>query len=223
MKRVYCLCGLGSDERIFSKLTWDQDIDIHYIQWLIPEKDEQLVNYAGRMAKSIDTASDFILIGVSFGGIMAIEITKIIPVKKLILISSVETHHQIPTWMKLCGKLKLYTLIPTGVLHDIRPLKLFEPIENYFLGAYTKDQKDLANEYRKNVNPHYLKWSIKQILNWKNEIAPKDVHHLHGTADRIFPIKNVTPTHTIDSGRHFMLYHKPEEVSIILKDLLKKM
>lgn len=209
MKTVYCLCGLGADERIFSKLTWEPDINVHYINWIIPEKEEPLNVYAKRMASKITTNEDFTLIGVSFGGIMAIEIAKIIPVKKLILISSVETHRQIPTWMKLCGKLKLYALIPTGVLHDIRPLKLFEPIENYFLGAFEDDQKALANEYRKKVDPHYLKWSIKQILNWKNKWIPENLDHIHGTADKIFPIKNVTPTHSIKEGRHFMLYHKP--------------
>lgn len=220
MKTVYCLCGLGADERIFSKLTWEPGIDVHYINWIIPEKDEPLEIYAKRMASKIKAAGDFTLIGVSFGGIMAIEITKLIPVKKLILISSVETHHQIPGWMKLCGKLKLNKLIPTGVLHDIRPLKLFEPVENYFLGAYTDDQKALANEYRKKVNPLYLKWAVKQILNWKNEWIPENLQHLHGTADRIFPIKNVTFTHSIEGGRHFMCYGNPREVSGILRNLV---
>lgn len=216
MKTVYCICGLGSDERIFSKLTWGADADVHYIQWLMPEKNETLEAYAGRMAAQITTTGNFTLIGVSFGGIMAIEISRIISVKQLILISSIETHHQLPAWMKLCGKLQLYRLIPTGVMHDIRPLKLFEPIENYFLGACTEDQKMLANEYRKNVDPHYLKWSVRQILQWKNEKVPENIYHIHGTADKIFPIKKLTPTHRIEAGRHFMLYHKPEEVSEVL-------
>lgn len=220
MKKVYCICGLGADERIFSKLTWQPDVEVHYIQWLIPKSDETLEAYAARMASEITSTGDFTLIGVSFGGIMAIEITRIIPVQKLILISSVETHHQIPTWMKLCGKLKLHRLIPTGVLHDIRPLKLFEPIENYFLGAFTQDQKALVNEYRRKVNPHYLKWSVRQILDWKNEKAPENAYHIHGTADRVFPISKVNPTHSIEEGRHFMLYHKPESVSEILKEII---
>ncbi|MFT3945902.1 MAG: alpha/beta hydrolase [Agriterribacter sp.] len=172
------------------------------------------------MAAQITNANDLILIGVSFGGIMAIEIARIITVKKLILISSIETHYQLPAWMKLCGKLRLYRLIPTGVLHDIRPLKLFEPVENYFLGSYTPDQKALAHEYRKNVNPDYLKWSIRQILRWKNEQAPENFYHIHGTADRIFPIRKIKPTHRIEAGRHFMLYHKPEEVSEVLKKII---
>lgn len=220
MKKVYCICGLGADERIFGKLIWQPDVEVHYIQWLMPESDETLEAYAARMSSQITSTGDFTLIGVSFGGIMAIEITRIIPVKKLILISSVETRNQIPTWMKLCGKLRLYKLIPTGVLHDIRPLKLFEPIENYFLGAFTEDQKVLVNEYRKNVNPHYLKWSIRQILHWKNEKALENVYHIHGTADRIFPINKVNPTHRVEAGRHFMLYHKPENVSEILKEII---
>lgn len=217
---MYCLCGLGSDERIFSKLTWDAGVDVHYIQWLTPERNEPIEVYAKRMASQINSSEDFTLIGVSFGGIMAIEIAKLHQVKQLILISSVETYHQLPAWMKLCGRLRLYKLIPTGILHDIRPLKLFEPLENYFIGATTEDEKKLVNEYREKVNPYYLKWSVQQILNWKNEWRPAGLIHLHGTADRIFPIKNCTPTHHIEEGRHFMLYNRPEEVSQILQKLL---
>lgn len=218
MKQVYCICGLGSDERIFSKLEWC-DAEVHYLHWLMPEKDERISDYAQRMSAQIQHECP-VLIGVSFGGIMSIEIAKIIPVEKVILISSVSSSKQMPAWMRTCGKLKLDYLIPKGKLHDLRPLKLFSPIENYFLGASTEEEKTLANEYREKVDPDYLKWSIHTILNWKNDWQPGNIYHLHGSNDKIFPISNLQPTHTVSKAGHFMVFQYPGEVSQILNNII---
>lgn len=219
MKTVYCICGLGSDERIFSRLSWGDNIKVHYLNWLIPETNESLPGYAKRMSEQI-TDENPVLIGVSFGGIMSIEIAKIIAAEKVILISSVKSRYELPPWMKTSGKAKLDTLIPQGRLHSIRPLKLFSPIENYFLGVAGAAEKKLANEYRKNVHPYYLKWSIHQILNWKNEWLPPNLYHLHGTTDKIFPVSYVKPTHTLQSAGHFMVYQHFTKVSAILQEII---
>ncbi len=80
MKSVYCICGLGSDERIFSKLNWF-GADVYYVHWLLPEPGETLANYALRMSEQI-RGDNITLIGVSFGGIMSIEIAKLIKIDK---------------------------------------------------------------------------------------------------------------------------------------------
>lgn len=218
-KHVYCLSGLGSDERIFSRLQWNREWDIHYLHWLQPGQNESLSAYARRMSDAVKE-NNATLIGVSFGGILSIEIAKLIPVEKVILISSIQTYHELPRWMSIFGKLKLDALIPRRNLQLMRPMKLLSPLENYFLGAVTEEERQLANEYRKNVDPYYLKWSIHQILHWKNEWVPPVIYHLHGDNDKIFPIQNVTPTHSISSGQHFMVYHFPEKISAILKTII---
>ncbi|MBX2921329.1 MAG: alpha/beta fold hydrolase [Chitinophagaceae bacterium] len=219
MKVVYCMCGLGSDERIFSKLEWSDHTEVHYLKWLIPEKNENLSHYAGRMTTQIRHPEP-VLIGVSFGGMMSLEITKLLSVDKLILISSIRNSREVPGWMRFSGKLKLDYLIPKGKLHDLRPLKLFSPVENYFLGAATPEEKQLAHEYREKVNPDYLKWSIHHILNWQNNWQPPAVYHLHGANDKIFPVTNLSPTHIIQNAGHFMVFQRAAEVSKILKEII---
>ncbi len=218
MKTVYCICGLGSDERIFGKLNWGNK-DVRYLHWLMPRRGEELSAYARRMSERI-TEKDAVLVGVSFGGILSIEIARLMDIQKVILISSVKTHHEMPRWMKASGKLSLDAIIPTGRLHAVRPLKLFSPLENYFLGAVTEEEKKLAHEYRKNVDPDYLKWDIHQVLNWKNEWIPPNLFHLHGANDKIFPCTLVHPTHIIASAGHFLVFQHPEEVSNILNDII---
>ncbi|MFT3702355.1 MAG: hypothetical protein QM802_08300 [Agriterribacter sp.] len=148
MKTVYCICGLGADERIFSKINWG-DAKVHYLQWLIPAKDEPLADYALRMSKRIETDAPFTLVGVSFGGMISSEISKLIPVEKLVLISSIQTYHQLPAWMKAAGNSKLDHLIPEGKLPGKHQLKLIAPIENYFLGAVSKEEKNLYRNTEK--------------------------------------------------------------------------
>lgn len=218
MKQVYCLCGLGSDERIFSKLEWPE-VEVYYLKWLMPEKDESLSHYAGRMAEQIQHPEP-ILIGVSFGGMMCIEIAKMMPVDKVILISSISNSSQLPKWMRTCGKLRLDYLIPKGKLHDIRPLRLFSPVENYFLGATTEEEKRLAHEYREKVDPDYLKWSIHHILNWDNNWQPPQIYHVHGRKDKIFPPTKLRPTHVVDDAGHFLVFQQPKAVSKILREIL---
>ena len=218
MRDVYCISGLGADERIFKNLHVD-GATFHYIKWLQPQKNETIQHYATRLAEQI-TSPQPVLLGVSFGGMMAIEISKIIPVDKVILISSVKSYTELPAWMKRCGKLKLDKLIPQKQIGSIKPLKVIRPIQNYFLGAHTSEEKKIANEFRDTVDPVYLKWAINQVLNWKCECTSTKVFHLHGDNDHIFPIKKLKPTHIIPSGGHFMVMNRCGEINQILQSIL---
>lgn len=218
MKTVYCLCGLGSDERIFSKLNWD-NINVHYLPWLTPSADESLTAYAVRMSEFVED-KHAALIGVSFGGMMSIEIAKVLGIHTVVLISSVSNRLQLPGWMRFFGKINADALLSRKSFFSFRPTKILEPLENYFLGASTEEEKKLAHEYRANVDPVYLKWSIHQVLHWTNEWQPPALYHIHGDKDRIFPYSLVTPTHTIPSAGHFLVYQDAERVSAILREIL---
>ena len=89
-KNIYCISGLGADEKAFAKIKVP-GYALQHLLWLTPEKDEALEAYAKRMAKQIPDANP-ILMGLSFGGMLCIEIAKLIPVEKVILISSIPSY-----------------------------------------------------------------------------------------------------------------------------------
>ena len=89
MKDLYLLSGLGADKRVFHFLNLGEN-HIHHIHWICPLKNESLTEYAGRLCQHIKSATP-ILTGVFFGGMVAIEIGKIIKAEKIILISSART------------------------------------------------------------------------------------------------------------------------------------
>ncbi|MEO6905282.1 MAG: alpha/beta hydrolase [Ginsengibacter sp.] len=210
MKHIYVISGFGADERLFSKLEFG-DSDVHFIQWKIPESHETIATYAYKMSREIVNPNP-ILIGLSFGGMMAIEIAKIIPVEKIILISSIRDRYELPFFMKLTAWLHLNKIIP------MRPFKILEPIENYNLGVETEDEKKLVKEYRLNIDRRYTEFAINEIVNWKNEWSPENTIHIHGTNDHIFPIKYIKkPDYIIRGGGHLLPMNNAEEVNMIFK------
>jgi pimeloyl-ACP methyl ester carboxylesterase len=218
VKHIYCISGLGADHRVFQKL-FVEDAELHYIEWLQPQSPtEPLDAYADRMVQLIKH-DDAILLGVSFGGMMAIELAKRIKVRAVILIASIKSHQELPWWMKSCGVLKLDQLLPRKPLRTYRGFRLIRPLQNYFLGASTTEEKKIANEFRDKVDPVYLKWSINKVLNWKNNWVPGAIYHIHGDRDKLFPIKKIRPTHVIRDGGHFMIMSKYTEISEIICEI----
>lgn len=211
MKHIYCISGFGADERVFAKLDFGGH-EVHFIPWKIPEKKESISSYAARMAAEIKHLRP-VLTGLSFGGMMAIEIAKILPVEKIILLSSVSTFHEMPFYMRAAGKLHLNRLVP------MKPFSILERLENYNLGAETREEKLLLREYRKKINLQYSNWAIEQVVTWKNEWLPPNLVHIHGTKDRIFPIRNIKADYIIRDGGHLMLMNNAPEVNGILQQL----
>jgi len=211
MKKIYCISGLGSDEKIFARIRVD-GYELVHIPWLIPEKNEPIDIYAKRMSKNI-TSEQPVLMGLSFGGMMCVEISKILPVEKLVLVSSIKSYKEMPGWMKGAGRLRLDKIIP------LRPYRLLEPLENYNMGVSNAEDLEMVRRYRKNVQQDYLNWAVHQILNWKNDWQPEHLFHIHGDADRIFPIKKVQPTYTVNGGGHFMIYNQASLINESLKHI----
>jgi len=205
MKTIYFISGLGADERAFSRLNIPGYLLIH-LPWVMPLKNETIQGYARRMMKGISVENP-ILMGLSFGGMMSIEIAKLIKVEKVFLISSISTAKDLPPFLKYCGKFKL------NKLFSMRSFKIFDPIQNFFLGVTGEDEKQMVRNYRKNSPVEYNNWAINEVVNWRNAWQPATLYHIHGDNDKTFPIKYVSPNYIVKSGGHFMIMNKAAEVS----------
>lgn len=213
MKTIFCISGLGADEKAFAKL----DIEgyhLRVIQWKQPLINESLEAYATRMREEIDEP-DPVLMGLSFGGMVSIEIAKQIPVKKIILISSIKSAKELPFWMKTVAKLKLHKIVPVRSNY-----KLTGFIQNHFLGIRTAEEKALVAQSRRKANTQYIQWSVDKIVNWKNEWLPPVIIHIHGDHDKMFPIKNIHANYVVRHGGHFMIMNKAREVSALIQKAL---
>jgi len=111
---VYLFSGLGADARIFRKLDFG-NLPVRHIAWVKPKNNETLTGYATRLSGQIESSHP-ILIGVSFGGMLAIEISKTIDCERVILIYSAKNEREIPFLYRMAGLMRLHRLIPVKVL-----------------------------------------------------------------------------------------------------------
>jgi len=213
---VYFISGLGVDKRAFQKIQLPHGFEICHIDWISPLHNETLTAYSLRLAEKIDTQKPFILIGLSFGGIVITEIAKKFKPLKSIIISSASSNKQLPWYYKLIGKLGIQKIIPTGLL------KIPNPLTFWAFGTTTKEEKELLTQVLKEIDKKYLMWSINAILTWTSEDKPANLFHIHGTADKILPIKFVEPDVIIEGGKHFMILSKADEINEILNEELSK-
>ena len=211
-KNIYCISGLGADERAFERLSIKGCV-LHHLECIPPLANEGLFSYAQRMSEQVKEANPIIL-GLSFGGMIAVEMAKQVEIEKLILISSVKTCNEVPRWMRIAGTMNLHKLIP------VKTNRFTERADDRRMGIETAEEKNFVDQYRKNADQKYVNWAIDQILNWKNIYVPSKVFHIHGESDRMFPIKNIQPTHVIKKGTHIMILNKADEISACVEQII---
>ena len=203
--------GLGADKRAFDYLDLEGFRLIH-IDWIKPLEDERLESYSKRLSQQINISPPT-MIGVSFGGIIAIEIAKHIEINKLILISSVKSRADIPFRYRLAGNLWLNKLIPAQLYRKANFLVY------WLFGIRKREEKDLLKKMMEEADNDFVDWATNEIVTWENEIQIPNVVTIHGTADRIFPFRKAD--YKIDKAGHFMIVSNAGEVSRILREILE--
>ena len=205
MKRLYLIGGLGADERVFKYL--DLTIETKIIQWIEPQQNESLNSYAIRLTEQINQDEEFGILGVSFGGIVAIELSKHIKTSKLILISSAETSKQLPQKYVSLGKTQILKLIPNSLIKP--PQQIF----NFLFGA---ENKELLKEIIRDTNPQFIRWALNAVIKWSNETRPSEIIRIHGTNDKVIPLSGRAIE--IKDGGHFMIVDKAKEISKLINE-----
>ena len=134
-KELYIFSGLGADERVFQRLDFSA-FSTTFINWIVPKDNETIEHYATRLLDQIKTTKPT-LIGLSFGGLIAVEVAKQIDTEKVILIASAKTNNEIPFYYRFVGQLRLHKLLPT------RLLKSSNFITNWFFGTTSTFDKQI--------------------------------------------------------------------------------
>lgn len=209
---VIFIPGLAANSTIFDRIILNTELyECHYVNWIIPKKKESLLDYTKRLLINFPTKEPFIVIGVSFGGIIAQEINKIYHVKQTIIISSVKKDEEMPYHLNFIYKYKLYLLFPSRLIKHIGKLKKLEKGNSFF----SKKIK-LYNLYLNMRNPKYLDWAIKNVLSWRNNQIIPNLIHIHGNKDEVFPISNIKNCIIIEKGTHAMIVTKSSLISKVI-------
>jgi len=199
---IYFVPGMAANPSIFENIKLPEDtFKIHLLEWMLPILDESLQEYAFRWSKKVKH-DQAVLIGVSFGGVVAQEMSEFLDLKRLIIISSVKCRSELPRRMRYASITGLFKLLPTSILNYA------DHFEKVAFGDYLKKRAILYRKYLSVRDTTYIDWAIKNMVCWDREQPEKGVIHIHGDKDEIFPHKYIKDCITVKGGTHIMVVNR---------------
>lgn len=216
MSKIFLISGLGADTRLYNNIDIPEDNEVVPVDWIEPHETDTLETYTQKVIYQYDIRPNSIVIGTSLGGMLAVEIAKKVDLKKVILISSIKTKKEAPTYFSAFRVLPIYKIFPKQTLNKLGFLikSLFGPLNDH--DAW------LFNDMLSKNSPKFMKWALGAVLKWDNLTIPANVFHIHGDKDRVFPVKNIKDATIIKGGNHIMIFDKAKQVNKWLKSILKK-
>ncbi|NDW10010.1 alpha/beta hydrolase [Dysgonomonas sp. 520] len=213
---VYFVSGFLANCRVFDKIKLPEGFEKKYLEWYIPRGDESLEEYAREMAKEVDITRPFVLIGYSFGGLVVQEMNRFLRPKKTIIMASMKSKAEEPSMFGIGRKVKFADRFPMDVISKDSVLSKL-----YIKYVYHIPPSE-SELFIDNIDPVYMKWSIKQLLDWTPPAEIENLYHIQGTKDRTFPIKGITGAIEVENGDHLMVMKKAREINKILSEILRK-
>ncbi|MCG3137378.1 MAG: hypothetical protein HJJLKODD_01222 [Phycisphaerae bacterium] len=209
--------GLGADERLFGNMV-DLLPKYEILKFAIPQPEETIEAYAQRLTQTITLPADYIICGVSFGGMMASILAEQLQPRALVLMSSTAhpaaLNHALrlfewlsrlmpdtfAAWSNGLGRLSMQWLepMPPEVLEVFRDMNMRTPLEMIRQGG-------------------------RMIMQWQK--APQvrcPIYHLHGGRDPLMPLAKLPapPTHIVESAGHLLNLTHPAEVRDFIRGVL---
>jgi len=210
--RLVLLPGLGGDERLFEPQR-DAFPDLEVPAWIEPLRGETLAAYAARMAQGVGAGGPLYLGGVSFGGIVALEMARHLKPRAVFLIASCASRSGIPAWARVLGP--FVRLLPRRALH--LPQAAAPWILRRF-GQLSPAQQDLFFSLMLRAPADFLRWGILATLGWSPAGLPDvPVHQIHGSDDTLLPVRLAEPQHVVAGAGHLVNFTHAGQVNAILR------
>jgi len=213
MKKVYFVSGLGADERVFRNLKLP-NVEVIHINWIKPSEEDTMTSYAAKLLVQIDVSIPVCILGLSFGGMLAVELGHLIADCQVVLLSSAVTASAIPLRYKLLGKWKVPNKVPFSIIRKANAWTY------YYFGIKRGQHKALLADILVHMDEYFFRWAIQAILTWENEKVPFNLTQIHGTKDKILPLVETSNLIKVKGGGHFMVLEEADLVTKVLKDIL---
>ncbi len=219
--RVICLPGLGADCRLF------QDVspllaDPVCQEWIPARGKETLGEYSVAFAERVDLSEPFLVFGMSFGGMVALEAAMrhegfARQCRGILSVASCRDKTAIDNAFKKRAQLLAYlpdSLLRLGLVTFSERFSPHDSLENrqrMFLRA-------MANE----CDLTFFRWAVQACANWDR--LPWDGDQIdvpywqvHGKNDDVIPIPVGHADETWEDGGHLLNYTHPEQIAQALE------
>lgn len=200
--------GVGGDSRLFSpqRIAFPELI---VPRWIEPKPREPLAEYAARFADVIKPHRPCFVGGISFGGVVALEVAAHLPTRECYLFGSIRDPREIPMRLRIFRPGSDLIMIPKW----LAPFALaytgrwFNPVVRGFLHQL------------KDADSKFLRWAAGAILTWKPSAGVSRVRvvQIHGDRDWVFPIQRISADKTITGAGHLMSLTHADQVNSFVR------
>lgn len=212
---MYMIPGLGADKRMYtSQLRVFPHAQV--LEHMLPVKGQSLTEYAHRFIPLIDTTQPFVLLGTSLGGMVSVELARVLKPEKVILLASVKNRNELPYFIRAMRYLNLHKPIPGSAY-----IRLNNILGNRLAGRGESKIAKLIVEMAADCNPAFIEWAVNAVINWRPPVEyPANIIHIHGTADMLFPYSRIANGIAVKNGSHVMNIANPGEVNRLLLEVV---
>jgi len=214
IETIYLFPGQGSDSNIFNNLNLNKEVKIVNIHYPIPAKDISLKDYSKLFLSVIDTDKTFVLIGVSFGGMICTELADLLKPEKVIIIGSAKCRSELPFRYRFQKQIPINKIVPKTFIKI--GAKILQPI----VEPDRNKHKEVFKGMLKRKDKTFMKRSVNMIVNWDRKTYSKNIIHIHGTNDKTLPIRNIKTDYIVDKGSHMIMLTRGEELSKIINSII---
>lgn len=209
---IYLLPGMTAGYPVYSKLL-PLLPNARVVEFPDPAPGESLLEYAKRLAPMF--AGPCFIGGVSFGGILAFEISRIVQPAGCILISSIQHPSELPPW------LRAWRIIggrnSSGILKLIGESAKLVP-------KSIRTSSTLRLSKLSGSEGTWHRWATSAVLDWSpskpSEPFAYPILRLHGDADTTFPVRYINPDVVIPGGAHTLPVSHPVETANAIADFI---
>lgn len=187
LARLVLLPGLGADHRLF-RPQLAAFSNARCPRWIEPRRDESLPAYAARFSPAIPTDKPFVLVGFSFGGMVALELARSLPPEDrplgVLLISGVRSARAISNTFKI--QQAIGSLVPAPLAHTViaGPLSSLFARRDRLSAEHTVWLREMASD----IDIRFLRWAARASARWTHDgRVPVPVAHIHGRRDPVIP------------------------------------
>lgn len=211
------LPGLGADARLFEPQA-QYFPNSHVPPWLPAQQWESMQAYARRFAATVQVDQPMVLVGISFGGMLALELARFLKPRAVIMIAGCRSRHALPLRLTLLSRLGPW--LPHGIANAkyVLPLVMYRR-----LGAQTEAQQQLCHDMLQDASNPFMRWIGHAITTWPGVNDPGvPVFHIHGDCDRVILSSRVQPDAWVEGGGHMINVTHADQVNAFIEQAIAR-
>ncbi len=238
--RIVLFPGLGADPRMFAAQKAVFGDDLECPGWLMPVAGEAFDDYVGRWAREIKSGvkpgvkpgagDDRVLFlgGVSFGGMVAMQMARHLNPAAVILLGSCRSRHAKPARWRVAKRVG--DMIPDWMLG--RRMLAAGALWVSVLDGLDDGHRSLMMKMAADSDPKLVRWSGHACADWTFDPGKvpgfpgfpgfPPIHQIHGRHDAIIPLHHGDPDHVIPDGRHLIHFSHTQTVNRYIMDVVRR-